>query len=124
MAVKSLSFDLGIYVQPGGTVYCNRMAYKWDMDYKEIAFIDTEGNLTLYVPAKSIPGTALLRIEHDADATRSNFLAKYNQKSDLEKFSFLCDRVTIRQFLDMPRKGATLEDKIEYLEKAYGIRTI
>lgn len=115
---KAEKFDLGIYSFPGGTVYANRAVMERG-DYKQIAFVDREGKLSFRVPVEYIPGPVLLRIEHDADAVRQNFLAWYDRKSDMQKYSWLMDRASIRQMLDA--KG-TLQEKIAFLEKEQGIK--
>lgn len=110
---KPKNFDLGVYCFPGGTVYANR-AVTGNGDYQNVAFVDHMGKVRFDVPVEAIPGPVLLRIEHDANATHENFKTWYDRKSDMQKYSWLMDRASIRQILGA--KG-TLQDKIAFLEK-------
>lgn len=61
-----------------GVTVCNSAVMEHG-DYKQIAHISPAGNIKYYVPVLSIPGDALLRIEHTAGAMYENF------KRDLER---------------------------------------
>ena len=66
-------FELFIGCLGNGLTVCNK-AVDENGDYKTIAHIAECGKITWYVnPSTYVPGDALLRIEHDADAMHANF---------------------------------------------------
>lgn len=67
-------FELFMGYLGNGCTVCNK-AVEEHGDYKQVAHISNAGNIKFYVPVESIPGDALLRIEHVADTHRANFAA-------------------------------------------------
>lgn len=65
-------FELFICSLGNGLTVCNKAVIEHG-DYKYIAHIANCGKITWYVEPSKIPGDALLRIEHKADAMRVNF---------------------------------------------------
>lgn len=72
------NFELFMGCLGNGLTVCNK-AVEEHGDYKQIAHISPAGNIKWYIPVSSVPGPALLRIEHTADAMYHNF------KSALER---------------------------------------
>jgi hypothetical protein len=71
-------FELFMGCLGNGLTVCNKAVMEHN-DYKQIAHISPAGNIKWYIPVSSVPGPALLRIEHTADAMYHNF------KSALER---------------------------------------
>lgn len=69
--MKEKPFELFIGFTGPGYTYCDKRVCR-DGCYKKLAFVDAyTGNITWYVKPMHMPGEALLRIEHDADAIRA-----------------------------------------------------
>ena len=64
-------FELFFGCLGNGLAVCNSAVTEHG-DYKQIAHISNGGKIKWYVPVTSIPGPALLCIEHTADAMRQN----------------------------------------------------
>lgn len=64
-------FELFMCCLGNGVTVCNK-AVEEHGDYKQIAHISNAGSIKFYVPASSIPGPDLLRIEHTANAMYEN----------------------------------------------------
>lgn len=71
-------FELFMGSLGNGLTVCNKAVMEHG-DYKQIAHVSPAGNIKWYIPVESVPGDALLRIEHTADAMYHNF------KSALER---------------------------------------
>ena len=65
-------FELFMGSLGNGLTVCNKAAMEHG-DYKQIAHISPAGNIKWYGPVGYVPGPALLRIEHTADAMYHNF---------------------------------------------------
>lgn len=65
------NFELFMGCLGNGLTVCNK-AVEEHGDYKQIAHISPAGNIKWYIPVSSVPGPALLRIEHTADAMYHN----------------------------------------------------
>ena len=83
-------------------------------DYKNIAHIANCGKITWYVEPSKIPGDALLRIEHDADAMHANFEKWLDSMPKSMQYEKLVDMVPINIFLYVSNLGGGIERKIEY----------
>ena len=66
------NFELFMCCLGNGVTACNKAVME-NGDYKQIAHISNCGKITWYVEPSKIPGDALLKIEHDADAMNENF---------------------------------------------------
>ena len=64
-------FELFMGELGNGLTVCNSAVTEHG-DYKQIAHISNGGKIKWYVPVTSIPGPALLRVEHTADAMHQN----------------------------------------------------
>ena len=65
------NFELFMGCLGNGVTVCNKAVMEHG-DYKQIAHISNAGNIKFYVPASTIPGPDLLRIEHTANAMYEN----------------------------------------------------
>lgn len=110
-------FDLGVFSYPGGYVYSNRAVTEHG-DYKQVAFIDGYGRLSLRVKPSYIPADILLKIEHDADAIAGNFKIKWNENPLMVKYNRLHDIVgttaSIHVLCNM--KDFDMEEKVDFME--------
>lgn len=60
-------------------------------DFETVAHISPAGNIRWDRPINTITGDAVLRIEHTADAHRSNFRARMDNRRGLEPQKLLSD---------------------------------
>ena len=108
-------FELFICSLGNGLTVCNK-AVEENGDYKTIAHIAECGKITWYVEPSKIPGDALLRIEHDADAMRANFEKWLDSMPKTMQYEKLVDMVPLNIFLYASNLGGGIERKIEYLK--------
>lgn len=110
-------FDLGVFGYPGGDVYCNRAVMEHE-DYKQVAFIDGYGRLSLRVKPSYIPADVLLRIEHDAETKTENFKAGWNKYPLPVKYDRLYDIVGITASIHVliNMKDFDMEEKVDFME--------
>ena len=114
-------FELFMGCLGNGVTVCNK-AIEEHGDYKQIAHISNGGKIKWYIPVDSIPGPALLRIEHTADAMRQN--AKQAIERDLaadrgRTYFHMLDTLpynVFKRFMD-ESQGETDETKIELSER-------
>lgn len=74
-------------------------AKKVNGDNKHIAHISNGGNITWYVKPESIPGQALLRIEHESDTMRANFIEDWQKRNSTAKMETVLDSLPLDMFL-------------------------
>ena len=109
-------FELFIGCLGNGLTVCNKAAEE-NGDYKTIAHISECGKITWYVnPSTYVPGDALLRIEHDADAMRANFEKWLDSMPKTMQYEKLVDMVPLNIFLYASNLGGGIERKIKYLK--------
>ena len=108
-------FELFICSIGNGLTVCNKAVIE-NGDYKHIAYIANCGKIKWYVEPSKIPGDALLRIEHDADAMRANFEKWLDSMSKTMQYEKLVDMVPLNIFLYVSNLGGGIERKIEYLK--------
>ena len=109
-------FELFIGCLGNGLTVCNK-AVEENGDYKTIAHIAECGKITWYVnPSTYVPGDALLRIEHDADAMHANFEKWLDSMPKTMQYEKLVDMVPLNIFLYVSNLGGGIERKIEYLK--------
>ena len=117
------NFELFMGCLGNGLTVCNK-AVEEHGDYKQIAHISPAGNIKWYIPVSSVPGPALLRIEHTADAMYHNF------KSALERdlaadyartYSRMLDTLNTHDFLTIMQetREESSDAKIEKLKALY-----
>ena len=109
------NFELFICSLGNGLTVCNKAVMEHG-DYKHIAHIANCGKITWYVEPSKIPGDALLRIEHDADAMRANFEKWLESMPKAMQYEKLVDMVPLNVFLYVSNLGGGIERKIEYLK--------
>ena len=108
-------FELFICSLGNGLTICNKAVME-NGDYKHIAHIANCGKITWYVEPSKIPGDALLRIEHDADAMHANFEKWLDSMPKSMQYEKLVDMVPLNIFLYVSNLGGGIERKIEYLK--------
>ena len=109
-------FELFICSLGNGLTICNKAVMEHG-DYKHIAHIAECGKITWYVnPSTYVPGDALLRIEHDADAMHVNFEKWLGSMPTTMQYEKLVDMVPLNIFLYVSNLGGGIERKIEYLK--------
>lgn len=111
-------FELFLGCLGNGTTVCNK-AVTENGDYKKIAHISEYGKITWYVKPTSIPGDALLKIEHHAHTAEANFDKFLNDMPLFQRYSYLLDHVPLNVFLNCVGMETSLEEKVDYLKKEY-----
>lgn len=121
------NFELFMGCLGNGLTVCNKAVMKQN-DYKQIAHISPAGNIKWYIPVSSVPGPALLRIEHTADAMYHNFksalerdLAADDEHMIWRTYWRMMDALpydAMRKFVE-ETKTAAMPDKIEKLKDLY-----
>lgn len=120
-------FELFMGCLGNGLTVCNKAVMEQN-DYKQIAHISPAGNIKWYIPVSSVPGPALLRIEHTADAMYHNFksalereLAADDERMIWRTYWRMMDALpydAMRKFVE-ETKTAAMPDKIEKLKALY-----
>ena len=117
------NFELFIGSLGNGLTVCNKAVTEHG-DYKQIAHISNGGKIKWYIPVTSIPGPALLRIEHTADAMRQN--AKQSIERDFaadraRTYYRILNELPTPVFMSFIREtnGADDETKVEKLTDLY-----
>lgn len=114
--MRKEKFELFLGCLGNGITVCNK-AVEENGDYKTIAHIAECGKITWYVnPSTYVPGDALLRIEHDADAMHANFEKWLDSMPKTMQYEKLVDMVPLNIFLYVSNLGGGIERKIEYLK--------
>lgn len=101
----------------GITVY--NKAVTVNGDYKTIAHIAQCGKIRWHVNPTSIPGDALLKIEHHAHTAEANFDKFLNDMPLLNRYEYLLCRVPLATFLHCVHMETSVEEKVEYLKKEF-----
>lgn len=115
------NFELFAGCLGNGTTYCNK-AVEEHGDYKKIAHVSEQGNIRWYTSIESVPADALLRIEHDADAQRANFLNKLNAMPIIKQYGYMLDNAPIGVMLEITSSDMTLNEKVAMLKtKLYNV---
>ena len=116
-------FELFMGCLGNGLTVCNKAVTEHG-DYKQIAHISNGGKIKWYIPVTSIPGPALLRIEHTADAMYQN--AKQAIERDLaadraRTYYRILNGLPTPAFMAFMKdtKGADDETKLEKLTALY-----
>lgn len=108
-------FDLFMGCLGNGTTVCNKTIEN-NGNYKKVAHISEAGNIRWYQKPETIPGQALLRIEHCAHAAEENFRKKFDAMTQLQQYGYLLDHAPTSLVLEV-YKLPTLEQKLEILKK-------
>ncbi len=96
-----------------GLTVANR-AKEVNGDYEHIAHISNGGNITWYVKPESIPGQTRLRIEHESDTMRANFIADWQKRNSTAKRETVLDSLPLNMFLKRIRHEITFEECERY----------
>lgn len=117
------NFELFMGELGNGLTVCNK-AVEEHGDYKQIAHISPAGNIKWYVPIGYVPGPALLRIEHVADAMYHNYKDALERDiaADMPRMYYrMLDVLPTSALLDFLKdaKTDTLPDKVEKLKTIY-----
>ena len=109
-------FELFIGCLGNGITVCNKAVLEHG-DYKRIAHISECGKITWYVNPSSVPGDALLKIEHCADVQRVKWENWFDSMSTAQQYEKLLDAVPTNIMLYAMNLGGGITAKIEYLKK-------
>lgn len=111
-------FELFMGCFGNGTTVCNKAVME-NGDYKMIAHISEYGTIKWYVKPETIPGDALLKIEHVADTSHDNWKAWLNSMPSIKRYEYLLDRVTEKEVVHVicDMKNASVEEKNNYMIK-------
>lgn len=122
------NFELFMGCLGNGVTVCNK-AVEEHGDYQQIAHISPAGNIKWYIPVSSVPGPALLRIEHTADTMRENFKQALEREIAANKaraYYLMCDCLEapneMHRFFESVH-GLTDDEKIEKLLPIYLARS-
>ena len=83
-------------------------------DYKHIAHISNGGNVTWYGGPERVTGQAILRIEHESDTMRANFIADWQKRNSTAKMETVLDSLPHDMFLKRIRHEITFEECEKY----------
>ncbi len=117
------SFELFIGCLGNGLTVCNK-AVEEHGDYKQIAHISPAGNIKWYIPVSSVPGPALLRIEHTADVMYHNFKSALERDISADRaraYYRMLNDLSTNDFLSFMQetRDESEETKIEKLKALY-----
>ena len=108
-------FELFMGCLGNGITVCNK-AVEENGDYKTIAHIANCGKITWYANSADIPGSALLRIEHDADAMRENWEKWLDSMPESQQYEKLLDCVPVNVMLYAMDLGGGIQREKEYFK--------
>lgn len=109
-------FELFMGCLGNGVTVCNK-AIEENGDYKKIAHIAECGKITWYVNNSSVPGDALLKIEHCADVQRVKWENWLNSMPADKQYEKLLNAVPTNVMICAINLGGGITEKIEYLKK-------
>lgn len=114
-------FELFMGCFGNGTTVCNKAIENFG-DYLQVAHISESGKIRWYVPSSTIPGDALLKIEHYANTTAANFWKRFDSLPIMSQYGYLLDRAKLSDFLEVVKmKDKPVEKKVEYLKTVVDI---
>lgn len=116
-------FELFMGSLGNGLTVCNKAVMEHG-DYKQIAHISPAGNIKWYIPIKSVPGDALLRIEHTADAMCHNFKSALERDLSADKartYFRMLNALSVSELLTFMNttKEEPEDSKVEKLKALY-----
>ena len=107
-------FELFLGCLGNGTIVCNK-AITEHGDFKKIAHISNDGYIAWYVEPTSIPGDALLHIEHYANVDREKFEKWFSELPVFSQYQYLLDRVPHQIFMAVVQMSCDIKDKVKYI---------
>ena len=116
-------FELFMGSLGNGLTVCNKAVMEHG-DYKQIAHISPAGNIKWYIPVESVPGDALLRIEHTADAMYHNFKSALERDISADKgrtYFRMLNALSVSELLTFMNAtyGEPEDSKVEKLKALY-----
>ena len=118
-------FELFMGYLGNGCTVCNKAVMERG-DYKQIAHISNAGNIKWYVEPAKIPGDALLRIEHVANAHRENFIKWFDSEladRPAALYERIVDRITWEEWkAHRAKKYESIRESCEALRDTYMAR--
>ena len=115
-------FELFMGCLGNGITVCNK-AVEENGDYKHIAHISECGKITWYVAPPRIPGDALMRIEHAADAKNAHFEKWLSELGEYKAYEYLLDNVPHIAFMHAINMDGDIWEKIQYLKGVFYQKT-
>ena len=117
------NFELFMGCLGNGLTVCNK-AVEEHGDYKQIAHISPAGNIKWYIPVESVPGAALLRIEHTADTMYHNFKSALERDLSANKaraYYRMLNALSVAELLTFMNTtyGEPEDSKVEKLKALY-----
>lgn len=117
------NFELFMGCLGNGLTVCNKAVMEHG-DYKQIAHISPAGNIKWYIPVESVPGDALLRIEHTADTMYHNFKSALERDiaANRERMYFrMLNALSVSELLTFMNTttGEPEDSKVEKLKDLY-----
>lgn len=107
-------FELFLGCLGNGTTVCNKAIMEYG-DFKKIAHISNDGYITWYVEPTSIPGDALLHIEHCANVDREKFEKWFSELPIVSQYQYLLDRVPHHVFMTVTQMSCDIKDKVKFI---------
>lgn len=116
-------FELFMGSLGNGLTVCNKAVMEHG-DYKQIAHVSPAGNIKWYIPVESVPGDALLRIEHTADAMYHNFKTALERDLSADKartYFRMLNALSVSELLTFMNTthGEPEDSKVEKLKALY-----
>ena len=117
-------FELFMGCLGNGVTVCNKAVTEHG-DYKKVAHISEHGVIKFYVPEDYIPSDAMQRIISTTEARKTEFLQKWNEKTDLQKYSYMLDIPTIGcgynafTLAGEQNKHLPLTKRVAFMEKVF-----
>lgn len=117
-----MKFELFMGCLGNGTTVCNK-AVEENGDYKKLCHIAETGKITWHVKPGSIPGDALLKIEHVADTAFANWVDLMvnhfiDSMPEIKRYAYLLEKMPTESLLHVCRdlKEEDLYFKIQYMK--------
>ena len=108
-------FELFIGYLGNGATVCNKAVEEYG-DYKIIAHISECGKIRWRVNPSTVPGEALLKIEHVARTHEANFDKFLDGMTTYQKYGYLLDKMPLAEFLKVCGMAGNTEEKCEYMK--------
>ena len=107
-------FELFMGCFGNGTTVCNK-AIESHGEYAKVAHISNDGHIAWYVEPTSIPGDALLRIEHCAKVSAEKFQKWFSELPVTSQYQYLLDRAPHQVFMTVTQMSCDIKNKVKYI---------
>lgn len=117
-------FELFMGCLGNGVTVCNKAVTERG-DYKKIAHISEHGVIKFYVSEDYIPADVMQRIKQSAEVNKAEFLEKWNKKTDLQKFEYMLNILTVGcgftaiELVEKENKHLPLAERVATMEKVF-----